>query len=962
MISDRTQTVRADIVDQLGRIQTGGCSTLGTISAKRVYGGTDVPLTVTVFDPHLPVPDNSIRFYYGVGSISFTLDDGASVPPGELEITVEVDGVSASKRLTVIAPPAFRPMSGTLAGADLVWGPDENIRVTGNLEVPTGTTLTIHEGTLVMVDTTGTNNNGTLLTVNGGVSAVGTEDKPIHFFSERGPSAMTLTQSGSHSNANAWQGIVHTGNRTSTYSYVFLTGAGNGQVLIHPRPPILRLNDTHNLFMDHFVFADDDGMGISPPSRGTFTVRDSLFSRCGIGAEFAGNGETLTLEDSWFTSIGRAPVDLDLDGDCVHIDGARSTQNIRRCVFTDGGDDGIDHSDSTFTVEDSIISDLRDKAVSMTGGFATFTNMLIWGTGVGIRGDANCTNCTIASPFPMTLPHSVQDSVIWPETLDTCASTVDYTIVGNPGSLGCGTGNLSVDPQYQDTGACNYAPAAGSPALTAGSTGRRIGWLGFPGGKTCQSSAECNDGNVCTTDVCGTSGTCENTAITGCLPCTTVADRDDGDPCTVDTCSVGGTCGNGAVADGTACDDGIACTADECVGGTCVGTQSCPPGNVCDVLGVCNRPPVTVSYQNDGTYSGTQDTWLGDDLPGVPNGNRDHIRWDVSGPAQEYALIRFDGIFGIGAGQIPSASSIGSATLTLNVFNLTTGTPGELHEAAVGWDEATTTWNNFGGDPGPQADEIGAFVATAPLSGVSSMDVTSSIASWVGNPSSNLGWILVPLSLDEARAYSSEATVISNRPKLTVTYFAPIPCLGDGDCNDGIFCNGAEVCSGGFCGPALSPPCDDGAGCTADSCDEGLDTCVHVGNDALCDDGISCNGVETCGVSGCQSGTPDPLPVELGGFGVQGASSTTISWTAQGAGIRYDVASGSILSLRIDSGVVNATCLADDLTGTSTIDSQPSPAPGSGYYYIGRAQNECANGTYGYASGGQERLPTAACP
>ena len=45
--------------------------------------------------------------------------------------------------------------------------------------------------------------------------------------------------------------------------------------------------------------------------------------------------------------------------------------------------------------------------------------------------------------------------------------------------LGCGMGNRSVDPRFANVGQCNYNPAAGSPALTAGPMGGRIGWQGF---------------------------------------------------------------------------------------------------------------------------------------------------------------------------------------------------------------------------------------------------------------------------------------------------------------------------------------------------------------------------------------------------------------------------------------------------------------------------------------------------
>jgi cysteine-rich repeat protein len=77
-------------------------------------------------------------------------------------------------------------------------------------------------------------------------------------------------------------------------------------------------------------------------------------------------------------------------------------------------------------------------------------------------------------------------------------------------------------------------------------------------------------------------------------------------------------------------------------------------------------------------------------------------------------------------------------------------------------------------------------------------------------------------------------------------------------CEDGLFCNGAEVCDGaGTCLPGQPVDCDDGVGCTVDSCDEAADACDNAPDDALCADGQFCNGMETCDpVSDCQPGVP----------------------------------------------------------------------------------------------------------
>ncbi len=114
-------------------------------------------------------------------------------------------------------------------------------------------------------------------------------------------------------------------------------------------------------------------------------------------------------------------------------------------------------------------------------------------------------------------------------------------------------------------------------------------------------------------------------------------------------------------------------------------------------------------------------------------------------------------------------------------------------------------------------------------------------------------------------------------------------CLVDGDCDDGLFCNGMETCDVDTC-VAGTNPCSGG-----EICDEGGDACVintdcnsNGVDDALdiagptsddvnangvpdecdeclidgdCDDGLFCNGAETCDVDRCVAGA---LPCVVG--------------------------------------------------------------------------------------------------
>ncbi|MCP3980859.1 MAG: hypothetical protein GY716_16275 [bacterium] len=90
-----------------------------------------------------------------------------------------------------------------------------------------------------------------------------------------------------------------------------------------------------------------------------------------------------------------------------------------------------------------------------------------------------------------------------------------------------------------------------------------------------------------------------------------------------------------------------------------------------------------------------------------------------------------------------------------------------------------------------------------------------------------------------------------------------IGCAIDDDCDDGVYCNGGEVCQAGFCaaGPA---PCANGG-----LCDECAASCLDCLVDSQCDDGVFCNGREVCVNNTCLS-THVPCPGEFCDAGSQG--------------------------------------------------------------------------------------------
>jgi hypothetical protein len=89
------------------------------------------------------------------------------------------------------------------------------------------------------------------------------------------------------------------------------------------------------------------------------------------------------------------------------------------------------------------------------------------------------------------------------------------------------------------------------------------------------------------------------------------------------------------------------------------------------------------------------------------------------------------------------------------------------------------------------------------------------------------------------------------------TDLSPVICSSDVDCDDGIYCNGSESCVGGFC-QGGSPPCsDDGQFCNgSEGCDEVNNTCTSSGDP--CAQGTICKeDTDSCDLLGCGNGVCD---------------------------------------------------------------------------------------------------------
>jgi hypothetical protein len=84
-----------------------------------------------------------------------------------------------------------------------------------------------------------------------------------------------------------------------------------------------------------------------------------------------------------------------------------------------------------------------------------------------------------------------------------------------------------------------------------------------------------------------------------------------------------------------------------------------------------------------------------------------------------------------------------------------------------------------------------------------------------------------------------------------------VDCTSDAQCDDNNACNGAEVCRSNRCMPGTPVQCDDNVACTVDRCDPMTGRCVATPDSELCNDGVYCNGAEVCdAMRGCGPGAP----------------------------------------------------------------------------------------------------------
>jgi len=394
--------------------------------------------------------------------------------------------------------------------------------------------------------------------------------------------------------------------------------------------------------------------------------------------------------------------------------------------------------------------------------------------------------------------HTPQNSAcsdgLWCTGVETCDPVNDCQ-AGTP--VNCDDAvSCTVDSCNESTDSCDHVPT----------------------NSLCDDGAWCNGAETCD-------------AVNDCQP-GTAPNCNDGVPCTVDTCDeINDVCVN--TASNAACDDGAWCN----------GAETCDPLNGCQAgtpVNCGDGVPCTVD-----TCDETNDTCVN-----TPS----HAACDDG--AWCNGAETCDPIAGCQAGTAPNCSDgVACTDDTCDEINdVCVNTPNNANCNDGLWCNGTETCDAVGdcqtGTPPNCDDGVGCTVDTCDelndmcvnspddtvcddglfCTGIEVCDPVNGCLPGTGDP-------CPPLYCDELQDACAD-------------------CTSDAHCDDGLWCNGVETCVGNVCQPGTPPNCDDGVGCTVDTCDDVNDVCVNTASNALCNDGAHCNGVETCDpLLDCQAGT-----------------------------------------------------------------------------------------------------------
>jgi hypothetical protein len=432
----------------------------------------DAQATLSSDNPGVTLSTNRVWLRNGVGSALVTFA-GA----GNFNLTASLASLNATKSMTNLSSVPVTTIGGTLPGASTTWS--GVIRVTNDVTVPVGHTLTVRSNALVLINGVASGTTAADLIVNGTIVTEGTEDHP-----------MSITCSNVALN---WGQIRHGNAQPSTYRYTLISKAGRATGEGHTgTAPAIRANNSTVTF-ERCAISDLTAGGVSigkvmMADGSDITFRNGILARARMGPEIATTA--LACTNTWITDM-RGPDDC--DGIYLHNSGGRAL-TLSGCVLGFGDDDAIDTLDSVVTVENSIIRDWPNttedaKGISAFHGEVRVRRCLIVDCYVGIAAKSGGPQAVVRidqstiSGILRGVSASFKDNatvgnidfritnsiVRSPDAIHTDFGPTNFTIrYSDLSEAWTGTGNITADPLFVSEVGDDYHLQALSPCIDAG--------------------------------------------------------------------------------------------------------------------------------------------------------------------------------------------------------------------------------------------------------------------------------------------------------------------------------------------------------------------------------------------------------------------------------------------------------------------------------------------------------------
>jgi len=431
----------------------------------------DATATLTVDRPGISLSADQVLLRNGCGSAFVTISGAA-----DFDLTATIGTASATRSIRALTNDPVTSVAGTLPGSATTWS--GIVRITNDVTVPGGHTLTILSNTLVLVDGTNTGTTAVDILVTGTIQSLGTSDYPV-----------TITCNSANTNLS-WGQIRHNTASPSVYRYTSINRAGRTGGEGHTGTgPAVRPTNSRILF-DHSNITDLGSIGkIMMGSGGDLTFADCLMSRARMGPEL--QSMALLVTNTYFLEF-RGPDDS--DALYVHAQGTGQQVYLVDSVIGYTDDDGLDTLDAAIDVERCIFRNM-DSGVDPDGKGLSIFNRVVnlkrcivadcitsvsakWSGGPATL--VNVNECTIlgtsnsvVAAFKSNAPgpfidFRITNSIL--RSIDPVKSDfgpTNFTIVYcNVSEVWPGAGNQTPPPQFVDPHDYHLQPA--SPCIDSG--------------------------------------------------------------------------------------------------------------------------------------------------------------------------------------------------------------------------------------------------------------------------------------------------------------------------------------------------------------------------------------------------------------------------------------------------------------------------------------------------------------